>query len=211
MTTQPSEPFSIPDELPRPGSVVVVAILVWIIALLNLAAAVAALVLAIQPGESELLYGAPVSDWVWYFNALLSFVLFLIYIWLGVGQLKGSAQAWMLVNVLMVINIFFALFQLFYGTGFAAILFCLIVLLLNNMRRSKPYFMSHLPPEIKAQIMAAQEQAAAANAAAAAVAARQAAEAQAAQAAAAQAQAPAPSGEATPPPAQQPPTSSPPA
>lgn len=180
MSAQQPQTFTIPDPLPRPGTVVVVAIMVWIIALLNLLAALGALYLAIQPGEQEVLFGAETSDWVWYFNALMSFILFLIYVWLGRGQLRGDAQAWMLVNILMVINIFFAFFQLFYGTGFVTILFALIVLLLNNVSGAKPYFMSHLPPEAKAQIMAAQEQAAAAQAAAAAVAARQAAEAQAA-------------------------------
>lgn len=181
MSTQQPTQFDIPDDMKRPGSVVVVAILVIVIALLNLAAAIGAIYLAVRPGEAETLYGTATSDWYWYFTALMSFLLFLIYLWLAAGQLKGNAQAWMLVNVLMVINIFFAFFQLFYGTGFAAILFGLLVLILNNTRNSKPYFMSKLPPEVKAQIRAMQEQQAAANAAAAAVAARQAAEAQQAQ------------------------------
>jgi|GEM_PF-935384 len=182
MTTPAPAPFTIPaDNLKRPGTVVVVAILVFIIALLNLAAAIGAVYLATQPGEAATLFGGSTSDFFWWFNALMSFVLFLIYIWLARGQLKGDAQSWMLVNILMVINIFFAFFQLFYGTGFAAIFFGLIVLVLNNTKNSKPYFMSKLPPEVKAQIVAAQEQATAANAAAAAVAARQAADAAAAQ------------------------------
>ncbi|NQU37456.1 MAG: hypothetical protein HQ526_07680 [Actinobacteria bacterium] len=179
MTTPQPTPFVIPEtELKRPGTVVVVGILVFIIALLNLAAAIGAVYLATQPGEAETLFGgAQTSDFFWWFNALMSFILFLIYVWLARGQLKGDAQSWMLVNILMVINIFFAFFQLFYGTGFAAIFFGLIVLVLNNTKKSKPYFMSKLPPEVKAQIVAAQEQAAAANAAAAAVAARQASDA----------------------------------
>lgn len=185
MSAQQPAPLSIPDNVKRPGTVVVVAVLVFIIGLLNLAAAVGAIYLASRPGNAETLHGSPTSDWTWYFSALMSFLLFLIYIWLGTGQLKGSAQSWMLVNMLMVINIFFAFFQLFYGTGFATIFFCLIVLILNNARGAKPYFMSNLPPEVKAQIAAAQEQAAAASAAAAAVAARQAADAQQAAAAAA--------------------------
>jgi hypothetical protein len=182
MTISQPAPFIIPDEAKRPGTVVVVAILVFIIGILQLLSAIGAVFLATQPGESELLFGASTSDWVWWFSALMSFLLFLIYIWLARGQLKGDAQAWMLVNILMVINIFFAFFQLFYGTGFAAILFGIIVFILNNTKNTKPYFMSKLPPEVKAQIMAAQEQAAAAQAAAAAVAARQVAEAAAAQA-----------------------------
>lgn len=186
MSVQEPAPFGIPENVKRPGTVAVVAILVFLIGLLNLAAAGGAIYLATRPGNAETLYGSPTSDWLWYFQALMSFVLFLIYMWLGMGQLKGSAQSWMLVNMLMVINIFFAFFQLFYGTGFATIFFCLVVLLLNNSKGAKPYFMSNLPPEVKAQIAAAQEQAAAATAAAAAVAARQAADAQQAAAAARQ-------------------------
>lgn len=157
-----------------------VAIGLFIIGLLNLAAAIGAVYLATRPGDTQTIYGAPTSDFFFWFNALLSFLLFLIYLWLGRGQLRGDAQAWMTTNVLMFINIIFAFFQLFYGTGFAAMLFCLIVLILNSSRKVKTYFMSNLPPEVKAQIAAAQEQAAAAQAAAAAVAARQAADAAAA-------------------------------
>lgn len=180
MSVQQPQPFSIPDNVKRPGTVVVTAILVFIIGLMNLLAAGVAVYLATRPGEVETLYGAPASDWIFWFDALMSFLLFLIYIWLGFGQLKGSAQAWMTVNLLMFINIVFAFFQLFYGTGFVTIFFCLLVLILNNARGAKAYFMSNLPPEVKAQIIAAQEQQAAAQAAAAAVAARQVAEAQAA-------------------------------
>lgn len=176
MSTQ-QNPYVIPENAKRPGTVVIVAILLVLIGLLNLLAAGGALYLALQPGEAETLYGSSTSDWVWYFSALMSFILFLIFIWLAKGQLKGSAQSWMIVNVLAVINIFFAFFQLFYGTGFITIILALIVLALNNARGAKDFFMSNLPPEVKAQIMAAQEQQAAANAAAAEVAARQAAEA----------------------------------
>lgn len=170
-------PYVIPENAKRPGTVVVVAIVLVLIGILNLFAAGAALYLGLQPGEAETLYGSTTSDWVWYFSALMSFILFLIFIWLARGQLQGSAQSWMIVNVLAVINIFFAFFQLFYGSGFITIILCLIVLALNNARGAKNYFMSNLPPEVKAQIMAAQEQQAAANAAAAEVAARQAKEA----------------------------------
>lgn len=170
-------PYVIPENAKRPGTVVVVAIILILIAILNLFASIAALYLGLQPGEAETLYGSSTSDWVWYFSSLLSFVLFLIFIWLARGQLQGSAQSWMIVNVLAIINIFFAFFQLFYGSGFISIILSLLVLVLNNARGAKDYFMSNLPPEVKAQIMAAQEQQAAANAAAAAVAARQAAEA----------------------------------
>lgn len=176
MSTQ-QNPYVIPENAKRPGTVVIVAIFLTLIGILNLIAAGAALYLALQPGEAETLYGSETSDWVWYFSALMSFVLFLIFIWLAKGQLKGVAQTWMIVNILAVINIFFAFFQLFYGTGFITIILALIVLGLNNARGAKDYFMSNLPPEVKAQIMAAQEQQAAANAAAAEVAARQASEA----------------------------------
>ncbi len=178
MSPQQPSPLVFPENVKRPGTVVVTAILVFIVGLLNLAATAGALFLAMRPGEQQTFVGAPTSDLFWYFTALMSFILFLIYMWLGRGQLKGVAQAWVLVNVLMVINIIFALFQIFYGTGFATIIFCVIVLLLNNAGNAKAYFMSNLPPEVKAQMIALQEQQAAAAAAAAAVAARQAAEAQ---------------------------------
>lgn len=124
----------------RPATVLAVAVLVFIGAIIQFVTAAIAIILAIRPGEDQQLFSQPVSDWYWVMTAVLSFILGLIYIWIGRGMLAGDAQSWMLVNILAIINIVFAFFQLPTGNGWTAFFLNLVILLVNNTGDSKRWF-----------------------------------------------------------------------
>ncbi|MDP4014583.1 MAG: hypothetical protein U0990_04235 [Candidatus Nanopelagicales bacterium] len=135
----------------RPGSVTGVAVLFVVGAVLQFITAGLYAVLAIRPGEIQEFYGAPISDWYWILAAMLSGLLGFIYLWVARQQLAGDPQSWMLANILMVINLFFALFSLAYGTGCAVLALNAVALVLNNTRAAREYFgvggpSDHLPP-----------------------------------------------------------------
>lgn len=124
----------------RPGSVTAVAVLVFIGALLQFVAAGAAIFLALRPGEVQQLFSQPITDWYWWMTAILSLILGVIYIWIGRGLLTGDPQAWLLVNVLTVINMIFALFQIPFGTGWLALVLGAVILIMNNTMSSRTWF-----------------------------------------------------------------------
>ena len=124
----------------RPGAVLAVVFLVFIGAIIQFATALIAIVLALKPGEAQEIFSNPVSDWYWVLTAVLSFILGMIYVWIGRGMLAGDPQSWMLVNVLAIINVVFALFQLPTGTGWTAIFLNLVILALNNTGHTKRWF-----------------------------------------------------------------------
>ena len=124
----------------RPGSVLGVVILVFTGALIQFISAVLAIVLAFRPGEQQQLFSNPVSDWYWIMMAALSVILGLIYVWVGRGVLAGDPQSWVLINVLALINVLFAVFQLATGTGWTALVINLVILLLNNTTATKRWF-----------------------------------------------------------------------
>ncbi|MDZ7578411.1 MAG: hypothetical protein U0904_09605 [Candidatus Nanopelagicales bacterium] len=124
----------------RPVSVTGVAVLFVLGAVLQFITAGLYVVLAIRPGEVQEFYGAPTSDWYWILTAMLSGLLGFIYLWIARQQLAGDPQAWMLANILMVINLFFALFSLGYGTGWAVLALNAVALVLNNTSAAREYF-----------------------------------------------------------------------
>ncbi|MEI2728410.1 MAG: hypothetical protein V9E85_04820 [Candidatus Nanopelagicales bacterium] len=124
----------------RPGAVLAVAILVFVGAIVQFLTALIAIILAIRPGEAQELFSQPVSDWYWVLTAVLSFILGMIYVWIGRGMLAGDPQSWMLVNILAIINVVFALFQLPTGNGWTAFFLNLVILGLNNTGASKRWF-----------------------------------------------------------------------
>jgi len=124
----------------RPNTVLAVVIVVCAAALLQFAAAAVGVIFALRPGEAQQFLSHPISDWYWIINAALSLVMGLIYIWIARGLLAGDPQAWLLVNLLAIINIFFALFQITYGIGWTAIAVNAILLALNNTSTAKSWF-----------------------------------------------------------------------
>ncbi|NQU36909.1 MAG: hypothetical protein HQ526_04840 [Actinobacteria bacterium] len=124
----------------RPFIVVVLAVLVILGALVQFFAAAAAVFFAFRPGEAQQLFNASVSDWYWVMTAALSLVLGLIYLWISRGMLAGNAQAWMLVNVLAFINLFFAIFQIPVGSGWATLAISALLLLVNNTPAVRRWF-----------------------------------------------------------------------
>lgn len=124
----------------RPWVVVLLAFLIFVAAFVQLATVVVAVIFMFRPGEAQQLFGQSVSDWYWLMTAILTFILALIYIWMGRGMLAGDPQAWMLLNILAIINIIFAIFQIPFGTGWAELLLNIIILAFNNMADTRRWF-----------------------------------------------------------------------
>lgn len=71
-------------------------------------------------------------------NGALSIILGLMYIWLAKMTLAGSQTAYVLINFLAMINIFFGLFRLPYGWGVIAL--SALALILVNTNNAKAWF-----------------------------------------------------------------------
>lgn len=121
----------------RPAAIVGLVFLIFVGAIVQFISAVIAIVLAIRPGEEQQFFSQPVSDWYWVMTAILSFILGLIYIWIARGLLARDPQSWILVNVLALINFFFALFELPTGNGWTVLFINIVILLLNNTGETK--------------------------------------------------------------------------
>lgn len=124
----------------RPGTITLIAVLIFIAGFIQLIATAAAIVLIFKPGDAQLLHGQPVSDWYWILTAVLAFIMALIYFWISKGALRGDAEAWMLINILVIINIVFALFQLAFGTGWISLVVNLLVLIINNTHKARDWY-----------------------------------------------------------------------
>lgn len=126
----------------RPASVLFIAILVAISGFFDLIFGIW-MVLAPWVDQPTLtdhlgkeLVGPPTFWFV--INGLLSIVLGLMYFWLTKMTLVGSQTAYVLVNFLAILNIFFGLFRLPYGWG--VMLLNVLVLLLANTNNAKAWF-----------------------------------------------------------------------
>jgi len=124
----------------RPFIVLVLAALIILGALMQFFSAAAATFFVIRPGEAQELFNASVSDWYWVMTAALSVILGLIYLWIGKGMLAGNAQTWMLVNLLAFINLFFAIFQIPFGSGWAVLALSALLLIVNNTPAVRRWF-----------------------------------------------------------------------
>ncbi|MEI6623211.1 MAG: hypothetical protein WCP28_15025 [Actinomycetes bacterium] len=124
----------------RPVAVVVVAMFTMLAAVVLAASVISAIVLLVRPGEYQEFAGAPVSDWYWAISAALSLVMCVIYVRIAAGLLNRNPQAWLLVNVFALINIFYALFQTPFGTGWAELVINIILLIINNTNDPRVWF-----------------------------------------------------------------------
>ncbi len=126
----------------RPASVLFIAILVAISGFFDLIFGIW-MVLAPwvdQPTLTDHLgkeLAGPPTFW-FVVNGLLSIVLGLMYFWLTKMTLVGSQTAYVLVNFLAILNIFFGLFRLPYGWG--VMLLSILVLVLANTNNAKAWF-----------------------------------------------------------------------
>ncbi len=131
----------------RPGSVLVLAVIIAVMAVFNLATGIWLMIASLNPeGFSAITdhMGNPVqmSGFLLFINGLISAVFGLMLIWLLRITLAGSATAGMLITFLAVLNLVFALFRLPYGWG--VILLSIIALILVNRPAAKAWF-SQLP------------------------------------------------------------------
>jgi hypothetical protein len=139
-STSPDEATLAAERGKRPFIITFLAGLIILGALVQFFAAAAAMFFAFRPGDAQQLFGASVSDWYWVMTAVLSLILGLIYLWISKGMLAGDAQAWMLVNVLAFINLFFAIFQIPFGSGWATLVLSALLLMVNNTPAVRRWF-----------------------------------------------------------------------
>lgn len=123
----------------RPGIITLLSIVITLAAIVQLIVAVIGIVLALRPGEAQSYFGHATSDWVFIINGILGLLLALIYFWIARRLFAGDPQAWVLVNILALINLLFALFQIPFGTGWGSLILNGIVLLLNNTPKVRHY------------------------------------------------------------------------
>ena len=127
----------------RPGGVTLVAVLIFIAAIVNIIFGVWLIVSPIgdNPTVHNSLGQAKDIPTLWLImNGLLTLLLGVIYLWLGRMTLAGSASAQVLIQVLAVINIVFALFRLADWSGWLAIVINVLILALVSTKGAKAWF-----------------------------------------------------------------------
>ena len=125
----------------RPAGVTIVAVLILISALFNLAFGVWMMLapLGNNPTITDFLGNAQeIPSFYLVVNGLLSVILGLLYLWLMRRTLAGSESAYVLITALSAINIFFGLLRLPYGWGI--IFVSAIILLMVNSRSARAWF-----------------------------------------------------------------------
>ena len=125
----------------RPFGVLVIAALVLLSALFDLATGIWMMLapLGANPSVTDLAGNTQeIPGFFLFINGLLSFVLGLMYLWLMKMTLIGSGTAYVLVNFLSILNIFFGLFRLPFGWGI--IILSALVLILANTKAAKAWF-----------------------------------------------------------------------
>jgi hypothetical protein len=125
----------------RPVGVTIVAVLIFISALFNLAFGVWMMLAPIgnNPTVTDFLGNAQeIPGFYLFVNGLLSAILGLLYLWLMRLTLAGSETAYVLITVLSAINVFYGLLRLPYGWGI--IFVSAIILLMVNTRMARQWF-----------------------------------------------------------------------
>lgn len=125
----------------RPFGVVLVAALVFISGLFDIIFGVWMLLAPLggAPTITDLAGNEQqISSFFLVMNGLLSVVLGFMYMWLTKMTLIGSATAYVLINFLAILNIFFGLFRLPFGWGI--IVLSALALLLVNTSKAKAWF-----------------------------------------------------------------------
>ena len=125
----------------RPASVAIVAFLVILAAITNIALGV--FLFFSSFGDNPVVTDAAgqthtVGTFYLIINAILSIIMGLIYFWLARITLVGSATAYSLLVILSIINIVFGLFRLPYG--WIALALNVLVLILVNIPSARRWF-----------------------------------------------------------------------
>lgn len=124
----------------RPFGVVFVSILLFIGGVYNIFIGFALIFL--KPSLSSITNEAIKADtdipfgWL-IVSGILAVILGLMYFWIGRLALAGSQTAYVLINFLAILNIFFALFSLPFGWG--ALALNVLVLILVNTQNAKAW------------------------------------------------------------------------
>ncbi len=124
----------------RPVSVAVLAVLVFLSAVYNIVIGVIFMlsIIGTNPGFTDLAGNVhEVSGWYLFFTGAVDVLFGLLMVWLGRMTLAGSRTAYMLINVLAIINISFGMLSLPYGWGMVAI--NIVALVLVNTRGARDF------------------------------------------------------------------------
>lgn len=128
---------------PRPASVSFAAAMMFLTAVGYVALLGIHLYLVFQPGEAQLFYSQPASDWYWILQAILDVVLIFGFTWIGILAMRGDAGAGMTINLLALINLVFSLFNILQGVGWATLVISVLVLIVNNSPSAKNWYRSN--------------------------------------------------------------------
>ncbi len=125
----------------RPFGVTLVAVLIGVSALANIVLGIFMMLAPLGTGPTVTdLAGATaeIPGYYLFVNGLLSVVLGLMYVWLTRMTLVGSQTAYVLINFLSILNIFFGLFRLPFGWGL--MLLSALALVIVNTSSAKAWF-----------------------------------------------------------------------
>jgi hypothetical protein len=129
----------------RPGAVNILVVLVVISAVYNTFIGGLSMIATFGPNPEfvDLAGNAhEVSGFYLFINGMITFIFGLLMFWLASITLAGSTQAYMLINVLAILNIVFGMLSLPYGWGIIAI--SAVALILVNLKSSRD-FLSRVP------------------------------------------------------------------
>jgi hypothetical protein len=131
----------------RPVAVSILAVLVLISAIYNVIIGVLLMLspLGTNPTFTDLAGNAhEVSGFYLFFTGTIDLIFGLLMFWLARITMAGSTQAYMLINVLAILNILFGMLSLPYGWGIVAI--SIVALILVNLPGSRSFLSRTLAP-----------------------------------------------------------------
>jgi len=120
---------------------------VWVVLSLLLVSAVAyflgaaiSIALVWRPAESQVLFGAPVSDWYWALSALLFGVVGVVYLVVARSVRAADSGAGLAVSLLGLLGAGFSLLTITHVYGWAVLLVSVILLLANQSRTAQRWY-----------------------------------------------------------------------
>lgn len=124
----------------RPASVTVVVALLGVSSLVYVLGALVSLFLWWQPGDGQLEFGKPVSDWFWILTAILFVSLGIVLALVARSAWTGDAGGGIAVSLLCLLGVGFSLFALTEGFGWFILVSSLAILIANQTRSAQAWY-----------------------------------------------------------------------
>ena len=126
---------------------------VWVVLGLLLISAVAyffgaalSVILMLRPAQSQVFFGAPVSDWYWALSALLFGVVAIVYLLVARSVRAADAGAGLAVSLLGLLGAGFSLLTITHAYGWAVLLISVILLAANQSRYAQQWYSGPVAP-----------------------------------------------------------------